>query len=141
MALEETPPGGGGGGGGSLTYVTANTDIPDGAAPGQLVGYYNASAGSITVEGGTVAAGAHVILMWTGTAWVTVATGTLGATDPTPTDTTPPTAGALSVSTTSTEANLSVAGALDDVALHATPYSFSKDAGATWTRPECRCWR
>lgn len=49
--------------------VTANTDIPDGAAPGQLVGYYNASAGSITVEGGTVAAGAHVILMWTGTAW------------------------------------------------------------------------
>jgi hypothetical protein len=131
-ALEATPPGGGGGGGGSLTYVTANTDIPNGTTPGQLVGYYNAAATSITVEGGTVAAGAYVILMWTGTAWQVLGTSGGGGTV-TPTDTTPPTAGALSVSTTSTEANLSVAGALDDVALHATPYSFSKDAGATWT--------
>lgn len=70
------------GGGGSLTYVTANTDVPDGTMPGQLVGYYNAASTSITVEGGTVAAGAHVILMWTGTAWQVLGTSGGGTVTP-----------------------------------------------------------
>lgn len=76
-------------GGGSLTYVTANTDAPDGATPGQLVGYYNAAATAITVEGGTVAAGEYVILMWTGTAWQALGAGS-GPVDPgTPTEVAP----------------------------------------------------
>ena len=127
-ALEATPPGGGGGGGGSLTYVTANTDIPDGTVQGQLVGYRNKSATAITIEGVNVGADALAIFEWSGSAWTCLTPVT-----PVTPDTTSPTAGTLSVSTTSTEANLSVTGALDDVALHATPYSFSKDAGATWT--------
>lgn len=128
VSLSES--GGGAGSGDALTPVTTDITTPAGTL-GALVGYLAQAA--VTINGEEVDAGDWIVFAWDGTAWVTVATGTLGATDPTPTDTTPPTAGALSVSTTSTEANLSVAGALDDVALHATPYSFSKDAGATWT--------
>ena len=128
--ISNTPPNLPSGGGGNLIPVSTNTTTPAGTL-GALVGYLAQAA--VTINGEATASGDWIVFAWDGTAWVTVATGTLGATDPTPTDTTPPTAGALSVSTTSTEANLSVAGALDDVALHATPYSFSKDAGATWT--------
>lgn len=48
-------------------------------------------------------------------------------------DTTPPTAGTLAVTTTSTTADLTVTGASDAGGLHATPYSYSRDGGTTWT--------
>ncbi|WP_336630024.1 MULTISPECIES: hypothetical protein [unclassified Microbacterium] len=48
-------------------------------------------------------------------------------------DTTAPTAGTLTVVTSYTTADLTVTGAMDDVALHAAPYAFSKDNGATWS--------
>lgn len=51
---------------------------------------------------------------------------------PTP-DTVAPTAGTLTVTTTSSKATLTVAGASDDRALNSAPYSFSKDNGITWS--------
>lgn len=48
-------------------------------------------------------------------------------------DTTAPTPGTLGVTTTDTTADLTVSGASDNERLHATPYSYSRDAGATWT--------
>lgn len=63
--------------------------------------------------------------------WVTGATTGSGEPVETP-DTIPPTAGTLSVAAAQTTADLSVSGALDNEALHATPYSFSKDGGTTW---------
>lgn len=53
---------------------------------------------------------------------------------PEPPDTTAPTAGTLaSSSITSTSFDLTVSGAADETALHAQPYSFSTDNGATWS--------
>ena len=50
------------------------------------------------------------------------------------TDTTRPVAGTLNVVVKSaTSLELKVTGASDDRGLHATPYSFSLDSGATWT--------
>ncbi len=49
------------------------------------------------------------------------------------TDTTDPTAGTLGVVMGSTTADLTVSGATDETALHATPYAFTMDGGATWT--------
>lgn len=49
-------------------------------------------------------------------------------------DTTPPTVGTLAASSISyTTFTLTVSGASDNVALHATPYSFSVDNGTTWS--------
>ena len=78
----------------------------------------------------------------TGTALVSLFTygGTtravLGATFPSlpaAPDTTDPTAGTLGVVMASTTADLTVTGATDETALHATPYAFTMDGGATWT--------
>lgn len=50
------------------------------------------------------------------------------------TDTTPPTAGTLASSNiTATSATLTVSGAADETALHAQPYRFSTDNGATYS--------
>lgn len=49
------------------------------------------------------------------------------------TDTTPPTAGTLSVTTTASSADLTVVGAMDDVALHAQAYGYSSDNGSSWS--------
>lgn len=59
--------------------------------------------------------------------------GSLFTADAAP-DTTPPTAGTLAASAiTSSGFTLTVTGAVDDVALHATPYSFSTNNGGAWS--------
>lgn len=87
--ISNTPPDlpGGSGPGGSLTPVTTNTTTPAGTL-GALVGYLAQAA--VTINGETVASGDWIVFAWNGSAWVTVATGTLGT--PAPTDTTPPSA-------------------------------------------------
>lgn len=78
----------------------------------------------------------------TGTALVSMFTlnGTtravLGATFPAlppAVDGTAPTAGTLSVIVGSTTADLTVTGATDETALHATPYAYSSNNGGAWT--------
>ena len=65
---------------------------------------------------------------------VTTGAAITQATDAAPADSTPPTAGTLAGSAiTSTGFTLTVSGASDETALHATPYSFSTDNGATWS--------
>jgi len=64
----------------------------------------------------------------------TVGTAITQTTDAVPADTTPPTAGTLAGSAiTSSGFTLTVTGAADETALHATPYAFSTDNGATYT--------
>lgn len=81
-------------------------------------------ASTVTLMAGEVAAVRHFAGAWR------VFTATPGAATK---DETAPTAGTLTVATTETAATLSATGAMDDVALHATPYAWSKDNGATWT--------
>lgn len=131
--ISNTPPDlpGGSGSGGSLAPVSTNTTTPAGTL-GALVGYYAQAA--VTINGQAVASGDWIVFAWDGTEWAKVGTGTLGATGGgSPTDTTPPTAGTLDVATATTGATLTVTGALDETALHATPYAYSSDGGTTWT--------
>ena len=65
---------------------------------------------------------------------VTVGTAVVQATDAAPADSTPPTVGTLAGSSiTSSGFTLTVSGAADEAALHATPYRFSTDNGATYS--------
>ena len=97
------------------------------------------SGEDIVWEGGgtpTVPAGAGeravFTMLGTGTGWLGFLSGAFGA--PVVSDTTNPTAGALAGSmVTQTTFRLTVSGASDDQALHAQPYSFSLDNGATWS--------
>lgn len=99
---------------------------------GQLAGYWNTSASAVTVAAVTLPAGQAVVLMWDGAAWVqpSMLGGTVA-----PADTTPPTAGTLTVTAvTASSALLTSTGAADaDGALHALPYRFSIDAAVTWS--------
>lgn len=81
-------------------------------------------ASTVTLMAGEVAAVRHFAGAWR------VFTATPGAVVK---DETAPTAGTLAVTVAPTMATLTVTGALDDVALHALPYAYSKDSGATWT--------
>lgn len=76
--ISNTPPDppGGSGSGGSLTPVTTNTTPPAGTQVGALVGYLAQAA--VTINGETVASGDWIVFAWDGSAWATVATGTLG---------------------------------------------------------------
>lgn len=78
----------------------------------------------VTLMAGEVAAIRHFAGAWR------VFTATPGAVVK---DETVPTAGTLTVAVAPTMATLTVTGALDDTALHALPYAYSKDSGATWT--------
>lgn len=81
-------------------------------------------ASTVTLMAGEVAAVRHFAGAWR------VFTATPGTVVK---DETAPTAGTLTVSVAPTTATLAVTGALDDTALHALPYAYSKDSGATWT--------
>jgi hypothetical protein len=57
-----------------------------------------------------------------------------GGGSPPPPDVTSPTAGTLAGSNvTATSFDLTISGAADETALHATPYAFSTDNGASWS--------
>lgn len=70
-------------------------------------------------------------LLEAGGYWLGVASE-LGFVPPT-IDSIPPTAGTLTVTPGAETADLSVADAADETALHATPYAYSTDNGGTWT--------
>lgn len=80
-----------------------------------------------TVEGIPMVAETIAVAVLTAAGWRIFVVGAAAA------DTTDPTAGTLSVVTSYTTADLTVTGAMDDVALHGSPYAFSKDNGATWS--------
>jgi hypothetical protein len=97
------------------------------------------ATGGHTVNGVTVdpAPGSVTVTawVWTGSAWRGFSD--YGTVEPGPVvDTTPPTAGTLTVAVDATTASMTVQGALDDVALHAQPFRFAyapaADA-ASWT--------
>lgn len=127
------PPGEGGGDSSSLTIVNGGTiDLDDTQADGYLVGYKVTA--TTTIEGVSFTPGSYIFerdsSVYGGWTYRTLAAPSPVADPP---DTTAPAAGTLSATTTTTEGNLSVSGALDETALHATPYAFSKDNGSTWT--------
>lgn len=63
--------------------------------------------------------------------WSTAASATTSAP---PADSTPPTVGTMAASSiTETGFTLTVSGASDTVALHATPYAFTTNGGSTWS--------
>ena len=65
---------------------------------------------------------------------ITEGTAVTDSTTAVPADSTPPTAGTLASSAiTETTATLTVSGAADETTLHAQPYRFSTDNGATYT--------
>ena len=85
---------------------------------------------SLTVDGTAYTAGL-LVLHYYGGVWHVTPAGESVAT-PVP-DVTPPTAGALTASAlTASSVTLTVTGAADETALHATPYAFSLDGGLTW---------
>ncbi len=52
--------------------------IPDGDAEDTLAAYYNSGASPITVQGTSIAAGAHAVWAWVSGAWTLLASGTGG---------------------------------------------------------------
>jgi hypothetical protein len=85
---------------------------------------------SLTVDGTAYTAGLLVLHCYGGVWHVTPAGESVATPVP---DVTPPTAGALTASAvTASSVTLTVTGAADETALHATPYAFSLDGGTTW---------
>ena len=120
------------GGGGSLTVVSGGTvDLDDTKADGYLIGYKVTA--TTTIEGVSFGVGSYIFERdsTVGGGW---SFRTIDAGDSIlPPDITDPTAGTLSATTTATTADILVTGAMDETALHATPYRFSKDNGATYS--------
>ena len=94
-------------------------------APGTQVGVKWLGAAG-TLQGVAMAPGAVAVAALWPSGWSVYLIGGSG-------DTTAPTAGTLTVVAGYTTADLTVTGAMDDVALHAAPYAFSKDNGTTWS--------
>lgn len=112
--------------------LTGDAEITLDPAPGGTIATLAVTyAGySLTVDGTAWTAAVLVLHRFAGV-WHVTAAGESVAT-PIP-DTVAPTAGALTASAvTASGATLTVTGAADETALHATPYSFSLDGGATW---------
>lgn len=121
-----TLPSGGGGGSPETMIATSTYTV---TASGD---YLAQIATTVTLPDGNTRGldvGQYVCVRQIGSDWYISETGTL-LTAP---DITLPTAGTLSVSTASTTADLLVSGAMDNNALHGSPYRFSRDGGATWT--------
>jgi hypothetical protein len=120
------------GGGGSLTVVSGGTvDLDDTKADGYLIGYKVTA--TTTIEGVSFEVGSYIFERdsTVGGGW---SVRTIDAGDSIlPPDITDPTAGTLSATTTATTADILVSGAMDETALHATPYRFSKDNGSTYS--------
>lgn len=128
--------GGGGSDGGatsSLIVVSGGTVDLDNTKPdGYLIGYKVTA--TTTIEGVSFAAGSYIFERDSGVSggWTkrTIAAGVAFSTS----DAVAPTAGTLAGSAiTDTTFTLTVTGASDAVGLHASPYSFSTDNGATWS--------
>lgn len=120
---------------GSLSgNATLTLDFAGAAAGLTVVGYIK-TLGSTLTWGGVAVTGTGVTMVsavWDGEVAHYSTGSTLDASG-VPVDSTAPTAGTLAVTTTQTTAALSVAGAMDETALHATPFAYSTDNGATWT--------
>lgn len=117
----------------SLTVVASGAaTLPSSPTAGTLVGFQFTGAG--TIAGIAVTAGVW-IARWDGAEWLVVeVTGWTGAEPVDPGDTTAPTAGTLAGSSiTSSGFTLTVSGASDETALHATPYAFSTNGGSSYS--------
>ena len=77
------PSGGGGATRGLIITDTSVTTIPAGDAVDNLAAYYNSGASAITVQGTSIAAGAHAVWAWVSGAWTPLASGTGGGGTPT----------------------------------------------------------
>ena len=122
------------GGSSSLTVVNGGTVDLDNTKPdGYLIGYKVTAA--TTIEGVSFAVGSYIFerdsSVYGGWTYRTLDTATQVVP---PLESVPPTAGTLAASAiTETGFTLTVTGASDETALHATPYAFSTDNGTTWT--------
>lgn len=76
-----TLPAGGGTTRGLIITDTNVAAIPDGDAIDNLAAYYNSGASAITVQGTSIAAGAHAVWAWVSGAWMLLASS--GGTPPT----------------------------------------------------------
>lgn len=129
----------GGGSSSSALIISAGgaIDLNNSVPNGTLVGYR--FTGTATVEGATVAAGSYMFTRETDTSlaplgWLIKPLDEGTALSAGPVDSTAPGAGTLASSAiTSSGATVTVSSASDETALHASPYSFSKDNGTTWT--------
>lgn len=126
---------GGGSSSDALIVVNGGTvTLNDNLAEGRLVGYRVKATTTFTAAAGSVdlAPGAYTFER-TAAGWTYyAATGVALSGGGTPADTTSPTAGTLTATGGEAQVVLSVAGASDETALHATPYAFSTDGGTTW---------
>lgn len=110
-----------------LTGGTSPAVTLDGYPGAQVAIVWAGTAG--TVEGQPVADGETWVAVRLSSGWRLYAVS-----NPVPGDETAPTAGTLSASSISDAGfTLTVTGASDDVALHASPFRFSTDNGATWS--------
>lgn len=108
-AIDDAGVGGGGGGGTVYFGSDANTARPETSAPVVWVGN-------------------------TGVSPINAVENDLVFTSAVATDTTAPTAGTVAASSiTATGFTLTVSGASDETALHASPYAFSTNNGSTWS--------
>lgn len=64
---------------GLIITDTDVTTIPAGDAVDNLAAYYNSGSATITVQGTSIAAGAHAVWVWVSGAWTLLAAGTGGA--------------------------------------------------------------
>jgi hypothetical protein len=122
------------GGGGSLTVVSGGTvDLDDTKADGYLIGYKVTA--TTTIEGVSFEVGSYIFerdsSVYGGWTYRTLDVGE--GVVPAP-EAVAPTAGTLASSAiTDTTFTLTVSGASDETALHASPYAFSTDDGGSWT--------
>ena len=112
--------------------LTGDAEITLDPAPGGTIATLAVTyAGHALTVDGTTWTAAVLVLHRYGGVWHVTAAGESVAT-PIP-DTVAPTAGTLTASAvTASGATLTVTGAADETALHATAYSFSLDGGTTW---------
>ena len=67
---------------GLIITGTNVTNIPAGDATDNLAAYYNSGSAPITVQGTSIAAGAHAVWAWVSGAWVLLSAGTGGTPPP-----------------------------------------------------------
>lgn len=120
------------GGSDALIQASGSVTLPETDPVGSLLGFRVTDSATFTHSTGnaTLAAGAYVFENL-GSTWIyrAIDAGTVLVPD-----TAAPGAGTLAESSViDTSFTLTVTGASDDTALHATPYAFSTDNGSTWS--------
>ena len=112
---------------------TAATAVTLTGTDGQIVSVYDSGVGPLTVEGTAVTVPGAVVCHRVAGTWYVYPLG--ASVEPgDPSDVTAPTAGTIAGSSiTSSSFTLTVTGATDETALHATPYAFSTNGGSSYS--------